>query len=252
MTAPRIIVSLHDVAPATATASARWLEVVERQQMVATLLVVPGPWRGSSIDTRPELGGWLRAATTRGHEVGLHGWEHRAVGPPSLSARHCYGRLLGRGCAEFWELDEPTAARRLRDGLERMARHGLAPRGFTPPAWLASPGTAVAAKSAGLEYTTTQWSIVDLRGDHRYRCFAISQRPGSPLTSVADRAARAIAVQRIDARRMLRLALHPADLAHPEIVRTTVQLLRRASDEGYRAVTYLEALETLRLEPSAT
>ena len=57
MTAPRIIVSLHDVAPATATASARWLEVVERQQMVATLLVVPGPWRGSSIDTRPELDG---------------------------------------------------------------------------------------------------------------------------------------------------------------------------------------------------
>lgn len=243
---PLVVVSIHDVAPSTYEQSARWLDQVEELGMVATLLVVPGPWRGTSLATDPTICGWLDGAARRGHEIALHGWEHLATGPMTIAPRHWYGRVLGRGCAEFWELGEAAASRRLRAGLDHLHRLGFAPRGFTPPAWLASPGALRAIRAAGFAYTTTQWTILDLERGRRFRSFALSQRPGSALARPAATATRALAARRVRARRLLRVALHPADLEHETAADAAMHILRSARARGYTSTTYLGALTHLR------
>ncbi len=237
-----LVVSLHDVAPATAEASRRWLRLVERHGMRATLLVVPGPWRGASLAADPEFAGWLRSAHERGHEISLHGWEHRAR-DWSRSVRGAYGRVLSRGCAEFWQLDEPAARRRIVDGLDVLRAHGLGARGFTPPAWLASDAARRAARDLGLAYTTTQWSVIDLRDGERIRAFAVSQRPGSAVTPLAARIARTLTGRRLRRGGLLRLALHPDDLAHARLRTDVEDVLRSAAARGYTSTTYLDLVE---------
>lgn len=239
----QLVVSLHDVAPATADASRRWLHLVERHGMRATLLVVPGPWRGASLAADPGFAGWLRDAHARGHEISLHGWEHRAARAWSRSVRGAYGRVLSRGCAEFWQLDEPAARLRIADGLDVLRSHGLRADGFTPPAWLASDAARRAARGLGLTYTTTQWSVIDLRDGGRVRAFAVSQRPGSRVTPIAAGIARTITARHLRRGRLLRLALHPDDLAHPRVRNDVTEVLRTAMAHGYESTTYLDLVE---------
>ncbi len=239
----QLVVSLHDVAPSTADASRRWLQVVERHGMRATLLVVPGPWRGAALSGDPAFAAWLRDAEARGHEISLHGWVHRVEGGWSRSPRGAYGRVLSRGCAEFWQLDEDAARRRIAAGLATLSSHGLHARGFTPPAWLASDATRRAARDLGLTYTTTQWSVIDLRGGDRVRAFAVSQRPGGTTMPVAAALARALTGRRLRSGRILRLALHPDDLRHPQLRTDVDDVLRAARAHRFESTTYLDLVE---------
>ncbi|MGH6655287.1 MAG: hypothetical protein ACRDVE_08775, partial [Actinocrinis sp.] len=51
---PPLVVSIHDVALATAAESARWLADLDGLGVRATLLVVPGPWREPALANAPE------------------------------------------------------------------------------------------------------------------------------------------------------------------------------------------------------
>jgi uncharacterized protein len=179
-----IVVSLHDVAPATAAQSMRWLSIVEQHGMRASLLVVPGPWRNGSLANDAEFAAWLRAAGDRGHELSLHGWEHRAIrhndDSRNATRRHSLvGNVLARGCQEFWQLGLREADRRIAAGLEVLHAAGIETSGFTPPGWLASPETVTTLRKRGFAYTTTQRSVIDLRNDRVLPISALSQRPGS-------------------------------------------------------------------------
>ncbi len=86
------VISIHDVAPSTLPACQRLLDLVEGIEATASLLVVAGPWQRPSIADSPHFGPWLRNAEARGHEIVVHGWEHRAVADPA-------GRI-GRGAPD--------------------------------------------------------------------------------------------------------------------------------------------------------
>ena len=114
------VVSLHDVSPATAEASRRWLSIIESLGIRASLLVVPGPWRGRDIATSGAFCDWLYQASLRGHEIVQHGWCHAVVRGDVSQRRRALGDLVGRGCQEFWELDEETARTHLVLGREAL------------------------------------------------------------------------------------------------------------------------------------
>ncbi|NUP47597.1 MAG: DUF2334 domain-containing protein, partial [Catenulispora sp.] len=78
MSRPTLLVSLHDIAPASAAATRRWLADLDARAVPATLLIIPGPWRGARLSQSPDLIADLHAAASRGHEPALHGWAHRA------------------------------------------------------------------------------------------------------------------------------------------------------------------------------
>ncbi|ROO89012.1 hypothetical protein EDD29_6699 [Actinocorallia herbida] len=233
----RLVVSVHDVAPATAAATETWLTDLEARGVPASLLVIPGPFAGGrGLATDPEFAGRLRALDGR-HEISLHGLTHTRV-PGGAPLRQWANTVLARGAGEFCALDAGEARRRLTAGLAIMETAGLRVDGFTPPGWLASPGTRDALARLGFGYWTSQTGVHDLHRRRVLRVPALSHRPGGTGeragAALMVRAARALA----SSGRSLRIALHPADLDRPGLREAALTAIDTALRAGARPVTY--------------
>ncbi|MBV9491488.1 MAG: DUF2334 domain-containing protein, partial [Verrucomicrobia bacterium] len=134
---PSLVVSVHDVSPLTQEVCVGMLRDLAEAGVAATsLLVIPNHHRRAPISAAPGFRGWLAAAVRRGHEPVLHGYYHARDPQPhdSLRARWTT-RLYTAGEGEFFDLDQESAARLLRQGLVDL---GFLPRpifGFIAPAW---------------------------------------------------------------------------------------------------------------------
>jgi uncharacterized protein len=233
----RLLVSIHDVAPASAEASARWLADLDARGVPVTLLVIPGPWRGSRLSQSPDLVASLHDAASRGHELALHGWAHRA-GSDGASWRRAAAQIVARGAAEFAALDEAEAAARLAAGLGELAALGIEPAGFHPPGWLASPGAYRALRRLGLRYTTSHLFVHDLITERRHMLPALSHRPGGRGEAVAAQLLRTSAARMARAGRSFRIALHPDDLSRRGLRATTLAAIDDALAAGLQPSTY--------------
>ncbi|WP_106399232.1 DUF2334 domain-containing protein [Actinocorallia populi] len=232
----RLVVSLHDVAPATAGETAAWLADLDALAVPASLLVIPGAFGGGpSLADDPAFASWLRSLP--GHEPSLHGLHHAAVpgGPPW---RRAVGRVMARGAGEFCALTEAEALERLTAGLRIMRDARLPVTGFTPPGWLASPGTRAALRSLGLTYWTSQLAVHDLTTGRALRMPALSHRPGGRGERTGARLMTTASRAFSRTRTSFRVALHPADLQRPGLRETTLAALRIALDAGARPLTY--------------
>lgn len=232
------VVSVHDVAPATSTETATWLTALAERNVPATLLVIPGPYRdGPPLADDPNLVTYLRKAAAQGHELSLHGFRH-AAGPGGTALRRATGRILARGAGEFWALSEEEAAELLRAGLNALADLDIGVVGFTPPGWLASPGTRKALGRAGFRYWTSHLAVHDLSGGRPRRMPALSHRPGGAGerlgAAMMTGAVRTFARFRVP----FRIALHPADLDRPGLRAATLAAIDLALAAGGRPVTY--------------
>jgi predicted deacetylase len=233
------VVSIHDVAPSTATAVRTWSAHLDARGVPATLLVIPGPWEGPPLRDDPELLAWLRDRAALRDEIAQHGWTHRRV-PGGPRWRRCVGAVAARGCAEFAAVDGREATRRLSWGRGVLTEFGLEPAGFTPPGWLASPATLDALRTLGYRYTTSHGGVTDLQRGRRIRSLAWSHRPGA-ATETLGAAVLAAGVRRVArAGQPLRLALHPADLASPALVTGSLRAIDAALDCGALPCTYLD------------
>jgi predicted deacetylase len=241
-------VSVHDVAPATAEATATWLGDLDARGVPATLLVIPGPFQGGPVLTgAPDLIADLRAAAGRGHEPSLHGFRHEG-GRAGPGWRRTVDRLLVRGAGEFWDLTPDQARDLLRAGLDVLADADIGVTGFTPPGWLASPGARQALTELGFHYWTSHLAVHDLTSGTVHRMPALSHRPGG----VGERAGALLmgAAARGFARRRtpFRIALHPADLGRPGLREAALDAIDAALAAGGQALTY-EEFVTLQVAP---
>lgn len=234
---PTLVVSIHDVSPATEAETRSWIADLEARAVRCTLLVVPGPWRDPVFEDRPDFAAWLAELAARGHEISQHGWEHRAT-TRSASGRRLVARFAARGCAEFADLDEAEAHRRLTLGRDVLARFGFVPTGFTPPGLLASPGTFAALRALGYSYTTTTAAVHDLVEGRTLRMLGLSHRPGAPGQRLGALLLSKGAPALARSGRSVRIALHPDDLAHPGLREATLAGIDRVMRAGATAVTY--------------
>lgn len=235
MTPAPLLVSVHDIAPSTLAAARHWTGFLDERGIPATLLAVPGPWRGRTLDEDRETQEWLWVRQTGGDEISLHGWNHR-VERRDRTARGRLGRCVARGAEEFWTLDGRQAAHRVRQGLAVLESAGLQAVGFTPPGWLIGTAARHAVHSCGLGY------VADHRGASsrttRLRAPALSHRPDGFGQRAGALALAAIARRRARAGLPVRVALHPADLAHPDLLATTLHAIDEAVAAGARPSTY--------------
>jgi predicted deacetylase len=241
--APLLVVSVHDVAPASAEETARWCADADALGIPVSLLVIPGPWRGMALAEHAAYAEVLRGRAAGGDELVLHGWCH-AAGPEGTAVRRAVGRAVARGAAEFAALDEAQAAGRLADARAVLDRLGLSTAGFTPPGWLASPAALRALRCAGFQYTTNHFGVQDLRSGRGRRGFALSHRPGGTgerLGSAILRAGASWAARR--RRGLVRVALHPDDLHRPGLRDDTLRAIEGALRAGARATTYGAVLD---------
>ncbi|HEY6472377.1 MAG TPA: polysaccharide deacetylase family protein [Acidimicrobiales bacterium] len=239
----RLVVSVHDVSPATASESRRWVDDLDELGVPASLLVVPGPWRERTLAEDPEFAAWLRTCVARGHEVCLHGWDHTAPSDPA-PGRAVVGNLVARGCAEFWYLDEDEAAARAQRGLDVFGEMGLTTTGFTPPGWLASTAALRGLRRVGLRYVTSHGSVTDLRTGRRHRALVICHRPHSRGermgAALMSRGPRVV----LGHGRTLRIALHPDDLLRPGLREAALRGIESALDMDAVPLTYESLLRT--------
>lgn len=238
-----LVVSLHDVAPSKAELCRRWLDLVESRGVKASLLVVPGQWNGQSFESSAQFLEWLRAAEKRGHEIVLHGYQHLAD-PQFVSKtfRSKFGRIVGRGCEEFWELPLSEASRRLHLGKLAIQRVGLNSNGFVAPAWLMSAGTLQALHMQDFAHTSTHMRFVDLKNSRSFWMPVLSQRPQSLLTRIACQVNRNVTAVILRRRMPFRLAIHPNDLVNQRVRKSNLDILDRALSQGYETRTYREMI----------
>jgi predicted deacetylase len=227
-----IAVSLHDVEPATFERCALirdWLDDhgIDR----VTLLVIPAPDLHPFHDRRPELAGWLDERAHAGDAIAQHGFQHRQLrraAPP----RQLLARAQGGAAAEFVGLDGEETRRAVDAGRRVLRLAGIQPRGFVAPAYAYTPALRETVAA------TFEWwaGLGRLHRANRDATFAPAlslgtstrlKRWASPLVVRAGAACSG---------ELLRLELHPADLAHPRCVGAVERVLLRA--RGRTAVTY--------------
>lgn len=236
-----LVVSVHDVAPATFERSDRLVKILESRGVRASLLVIPGVWKGHGPLSDDRFSAWLREVKGRGHEIIQHGLHHVAVHSRG-GLRTRLGRLIGRGCEEFWDLSPSEAYELACKGRLLLSAVGVCPKGFIAPAWLASRGTMRALRELEFEYSTTHSRILDLDSMTSVRSFALSQRPGSSTTLFAAIVIRLLGLFIMRSGGVVRVALHPDDLDSNIALWSSLRTIDDAMRSGRPSVTYGEVV----------
>ncbi|MEP6808960.1 MAG: polysaccharide deacetylase family protein [Chthoniobacterales bacterium] len=245
----RLVVSLHDVAPPTWEASEKMLRELSRHGVrVSSLLVVPNYHRtGRSIE-HAKFVDWLRELEGAGHEIVIHGYFHERAAKGNETLRE---RLVTQsytsGEGEFYDLDYAESLRRITQAREEFAAARLQPRGFIAPAWLLSAEAERAAADAEMEYTTRLTSVLDLRSGEVFHARSLVYSVRNRWRRSASLAWNAAQARIQSSNSLLRLGIHPPDLAHANIWQQILKLADTLS-EARTPTTYRDWLAERRSE----
>jgi predicted deacetylase len=234
-----LIVSVHDVAPATRAAVEKIVAELSRHRIpVCSLLVVPNYHHRGSFTEDGSFVRWLQDLERQGHEIVIHGYFHERPrrNGESLPEKF-FTRLYTKGEGEFYDLEYDEAFRRITQAREEFASAGLTPRGFIAPAWLLGSAAERAATEAEMEYTTRLTGVRDLRSGDNFpaRTLVYSVRSGwRRVTSMVWNGALA---RQLAGAPLARVSIHPPDLDHPEVWQQILRLTDRLI-ENRIATTY--------------
>jgi predicted deacetylase len=163
--ARRVLVSVHDVAPAWVE-EVRWLlrELDAIGARPRSLLVIPCHNGRDDLRRCPELVELLQVEVANGSEIVLHGYTHaragRWRGDPLTVAR---AALFAREVAEFVSLEWQEQRARLLAGREILEELGLPTRGFCPPGWLHTAELPDLLRELGFTYLVEMLFLLDVQ-----------------------------------------------------------------------------------------
>jgi predicted deacetylase len=239
-------VSIHDVSPVWCPEVEDCLALCAAAGAVPALLVVPNYHSRALLTDDPRLCARLRRLQADGHEIFLHGFEHRAAaGPPALRPtvrlrRVLDQRVLSAGEAEFADLEQAEGLARIAEGYRVLEQAGLRVDGFVPPAWARPRWLLGALAARGCRFTEDHLRVYDpAAGKARATAlFNWASRSSARLWATV-----AWCRLTLPARSLLpaRIAIHPADVRVPLLRREIARALGRArGDFTPRGATLLE------------
>lgn len=218
-------VSIHDVSPLWEREVDVALELAHEAGAKPALLVVPDFHGKAPLLDHPRYVDRLRALAADGHEIYLHGYYHRSrawsdVGTRDANEsrgvrarlRHLFAQKVVSGSeAEFSDVSQAEARRRLDDGERVLRDAGLPIAGFIAPAWSMPDWVLALLGERGYRFSEDHLRIYDPRASLSKPSVVLnyaSRTPARLLSSVAwcrlARPARAFLPARI--------AIHPADM----------------------------------------
>ena len=216
----RLLASIHDVGPKFEVQVEILVDAIERHVGEAkfAMLVVPDHWDEAPLSAAPAFQGKLRRWADTGVEIFLHGWRHRDDAPAKGFAQ----KHMTAGEGEFSGLSKADASARISDGrkiVEDVIGRPVA--GFIAPAWLYSPGALDAVRDAGFALAEDHMKVWQpTSGNVVARGPVItwaSRSPGRIRSSLMVAAAARMLPQALPT---ARIAVHPGDVAVPELLRS--------------------------------
>ncbi|HEX5676891.1 MAG TPA: polysaccharide deacetylase family protein [Alcanivorax sp.] len=211
------ILSLHDVAPHTWPLYQSFLDELQRPSSLAcTLLAVPDFHRRHPAEQTPAFCRAMAERQAAGDELVLHGWSHSDEGPRPIGLRERIRRRILTHEGEFSALDEPTAYARIRDGLALFRRQHWQASGFVPPGWLSNEASRRAIRDAGFDYRTDAGALYRLSDGERLPLPTVVMSSRSAWRRYCFERLNQARLRRFQNRPVIRLALHPVDLRHPQ------------------------------------
>jgi predicted deacetylase len=240
-----LAVSIHDVSPLTREPVAAIIGRLAAAGVPrVSLLVIPDHHHRGNITADAAFCDWLRAQLAAGHEAVLHGYYHRRERRPGESVgTRFFTRFYTADEGEFFDIDYAAARELIARGGEELARAtGQPPAGFIAPAWLLSGEAECAARDLGFAYTTRLKSFVDLarRREQATQSLCWSVRSGWRRT--VSLAWNRFLFDRLQGNALMRISIHPPDLAHAAIWNQIERLATEALRDKRVPVTYREFL----------
>lgn len=237
-----LAVSLHDVSPVNWEKCESILTRLDALGVHRRILLVIPDYRDSApVDGAGEAFiAWLKKRSKR-DEVCLHGYSHRAEAIQGGPIARLVATLYTNREGEFYQLPEERAKELLREGLARFERIGLHPEGFVAPAWLLSPEVPAALREMGFRYTT-RLGHIDLLQENPPRSLrapALCYSVRSAWRRAVSRLWNPLLARRNRETPILRVAIHPVDIDHPDIFEQIMRLTSEAL-KTRGVATYLE------------
>ena len=230
-----LAVAVHDVEPATFERAALirdWLDDLGVARV--TLLVIPARDMHPLSDRRPEVASWLLERGLRGDAVAQHGFRHlQSRCGHGLARPHLGGRAES---PEFIGLDPAQTVRALDAGRRVLKLAGIEPRGFIAPAY-AYTRQLRESLITRFAWWAGPWAL------HPTRYGAPSRMCGPPIGLGAAGPLRTVVsptLVRVASRLagpILRVEVHPRDLARPSHMLALEDVIRRAV-RSRECVTY--------------
>jgi uncharacterized protein len=240
-----LIVSLHDVAPSTFALIRQQVEELAALGVNQTsLLVIPYHHGIKKLEDDSALCSWLFKQQELGHEMVLHGWEHRIPNSKGTSnaSTWFYENLYTSREAEFLNLNRQEASQLIGEGLDMFRKLGLKPEGFIAPAWLMNPDVEHAAREHKLLYTNTISELIQLPTNRRVRTRSCVWSTRAGWRRGCSLIWNRFLFQKLQSADPLRISLHPNDLHYPAIWSQIRDLIRVALQERH-ATTYQKWIE---------
>lgn len=165
----QLVVAIHDVAPSTLGEVRYLLDALDGIGVRRRVLkVVPNADGRDDVRRHPDFVRLLAAEAATGSEILLHGYTHRAAGPPRGPwPTRLRTRLFAGAAAEFATLDPAAMMDRLADGQRILRDCALDPRGFCAPGWLATAELPSLLRRCGFAYYVTMMTVLDLTTGRR-------------------------------------------------------------------------------------
>ncbi len=247
MPRPRVLLSVHDVAPPFLKPIQDILGLLHHLGFAPpALLVVPRYHRRVDLRHLPDftmaLRGWLDA----GSELILHGHVHLDDSRPEGLVNRLKARFLTAGEGEFLSLSQNEALRRILDGREILeSTLGHRPVGFIAPAWLQGEASIRAIEQSGLSFYETHTHLVRVRPAQRTRSVVINWATRTAPRRWASIAYSEALLPSLAFHDVLRVAIHPPDILFPETRRALVRLLTRLR-QSHQDIRYQDWLDESR------
>lgn len=235
-----LLASIHDVSP-------RFESQVDRlatrlEPFVGTrfaMLVVPNHWRSGQIRPGSPFASRLRAWSSQGIEMLLHGFYHRDEHEHRGFDRF-RAKFMTAKEGEFLGLSRAEALQRIADGRALVEDIiGKPVTGFVAPAWLYGPGAYEALAESGVQIAEDHmrvWSPAT--GKVLARGPVITWASRTPMRLRSSLAAAAL-LGRLAPQRVLRIGVHPGDCGSPALLESIRKTLARAS-ASRTAARYLD------------
>lgn len=225
----RLCVAIHDVAPATWSACEQLICMVEAcGGFPLSLLVVPDYHGRGTVEASPEFCRAINGRLARGDEILLHGYRHLDdAQAPVTPWGYLRRRVYTAGEGEFGSMDGIEARRRLAAGSGMLARLGWPVDGFVAPAWLLGNGAWDALGGSTFSYTAVRRGIYSLPQRRFLPAPTLVYSTRSRWRRRLSRGWNERLYRRLAEANVVRVALHPADAAYPEVMAHWANLLGR-------------------------